>query len=192
MLRLSTFVNDVLGVLSSAASMARSNLGLGGAAVLNVGTAAGTVAAGNDSRITGAAQNGGTINAQTLQITGNLGGGYTPTSGAVGASGWNYSSGGAEIDHFNLFTGSVLTSFNWYQALSAGGYNLLASLSSTGALTLGGALRIAGSSGPTWSSGPGAPSTTQPNGSLYSRSDGTLGARLYVSTGSAWNAVMSV
>lgn len=36
------------------ATTARSNLGLGGAAVLNVGTAAGTVAAGDDSRITGA------------------------------------------------------------------------------------------------------------------------------------------
>lgn len=35
---------------------ARTNLGLGGAAVLNVGTTAGTVAAGDDSRITGAAQ----------------------------------------------------------------------------------------------------------------------------------------
>lgn len=33
---------------------ARTNLGLGGAAVLNVGTTAGTVAAGDDSRITGA------------------------------------------------------------------------------------------------------------------------------------------
>lgn len=40
----------------SSASAARTNLGLGGAAVLNVGTAAGTVAAGDDSRVTGAAQ----------------------------------------------------------------------------------------------------------------------------------------
>lgn len=39
---------------------ARSNLGLGGAAVLNVGTNAGTVAAGDDSRITGALQTGAT------------------------------------------------------------------------------------------------------------------------------------
>ena len=38
------------------ASTARTNLGLGGAAVLNVGTATSTVAAGNDSRITGALQ----------------------------------------------------------------------------------------------------------------------------------------
>ena len=44
--------------LSDVASVAtvRTNLGLGGAAVLNVGTAAGTVAAGDDSRITGALQ----------------------------------------------------------------------------------------------------------------------------------------
>ncbi|MGW2724783.1 hypothetical protein [Streptomyces sp. NPDC001492] len=38
------------------ASTARTNLGLGGAALLGVGTSAGTVAAGDDSRITGAAQ----------------------------------------------------------------------------------------------------------------------------------------
>ena len=38
------------------ANTARTNLGLGGAAVLNVGTTTGTVAAGNDSRITGAEQ----------------------------------------------------------------------------------------------------------------------------------------
>lgn len=38
----------------ASASSARTNLGLGGAAVLSVGTTAGTVAAGDDSRITGA------------------------------------------------------------------------------------------------------------------------------------------
>lgn len=38
------------------AGTARTNLGLGGAAVLEVGTSAGTVAAGDDTRITGAAQ----------------------------------------------------------------------------------------------------------------------------------------
>jgi len=44
------------GTGASSASGARTNLGLGGAATLSVGTAAGTVAAGDDSRITGAAQ----------------------------------------------------------------------------------------------------------------------------------------
>lgn len=38
----------------ASASSARTNLGLGGAAILAVGTTAGTVAAGDDSRITGA------------------------------------------------------------------------------------------------------------------------------------------
>lgn len=40
----------------ASASAARANLGLGGAAVLNVGTTAGTVAAGDDARIDGALQ----------------------------------------------------------------------------------------------------------------------------------------
>ena len=40
----------------ASASTARTNLGLGGAAVLNVGTVASTVAAGNDSRIVNAVQ----------------------------------------------------------------------------------------------------------------------------------------
>ncbi|MBY0554041.1 hypothetical protein K2P97_05910, partial [bacterium] len=40
----------------ASAATARTNLGLGGAAVLNVGTSAGTVAAGDDVRITGALQ----------------------------------------------------------------------------------------------------------------------------------------
>jgi trimeric autotransporter adhesin len=40
------------------ATTARGNLGLGNSAVLNVGTAAGTVAAGNDSRIVNAVQSG--------------------------------------------------------------------------------------------------------------------------------------
>lgn len=40
---------------------ARTKLGLGGAALLNVGTTAGTVAAGNDTRIAGAAQLTGSV-----------------------------------------------------------------------------------------------------------------------------------
>lgn len=48
---------------------ARTNLGLGGAAVLNVGAAAGTVAAGDDSRITGAAQKASNLSDLTAVAT---------------------------------------------------------------------------------------------------------------------------
>lgn len=56
---------DNLASLSNA-SAARTNLGLGGAALLSVGTSTGTVAAGDDSRIAGAAQK-----AQNLADLGN-------------------------------------------------------------------------------------------------------------------------
>lgn len=49
-----------LSDLASAVA-ARANLGLGGAAVLNVGTVAGTVAAGDDTRIVNAVQNSRTV-----------------------------------------------------------------------------------------------------------------------------------
>jgi hypothetical protein len=48
-------------------------------------------------------------------------------------------------------------------------------------------------SGPTWTSGTGAPASTQPLGSLYSRTDGTVGATLYVSRGAGtWLPVAAV
>lgn len=52
---------------------------------------------------------------------------------------------------------------------------------------------IGASTGPTVTSGTGAPSSTQPNASLFLRTDGSTGSRLYVSAGSGtWAAVASV
>ena len=68
-------------------STARTNLGLGGAALLGVGTDAGTVAAGDDSRIAGAAQKAQNLadlaNAATARTNLGLGGAATL---AVGTS----------------------------------------------------------------------------------------------------------
>lgn len=63
---------DNLNSLTDKAA-ARTNLGLKGAAVLDVGTASGTVASGNDSRLTTVdAKSGGTINSGVTIASGNL------------------------------------------------------------------------------------------------------------------------
>jgi hypothetical protein len=55
------------------------------------------------------------------------------------------------------------------------------------------AVLIGGASGPSWTTGSGAPASTQPVGSLYSRVGGAVGATLYVSRGAGtWAAVAGV
>ena len=152
MLRLSTFVADVLAALANAASAV-----VGGPVTIND-------ASTNDtgSLVISAPNNSAGVN---VKLTGN---------GATTPSKW-----------LRVINGVLQVLNNSYGTA-------IASLNDAGNWTVAGSIGIAGSSGPTWTSGSGAPTSTQPNGSLYSRSDGTLGNRLYVSTGSAWNAVMSV
>lgn len=73
----------------ASAPTARTNLGLGGAATLNIGAAAGTVAAGNDTRITGALQAANSLSdvgsAPTART--NLGLGTTAQQNAGSATG---------------------------------------------------------------------------------------------------------
>ena len=71
------------------ASAVRTLLALGGAAVLNVGTTAGTVAAGDDSRITGAAQvanNLSDVTAATARTNLAVPGTTTLSTGTIGQS----------------------------------------------------------------------------------------------------------
>lgn len=76
-------LSDLVSVVS-----ARTNLGLGGAAVLNVGILTGTVAAGDDSRITGAAQKANNLsdlaNAATARTNLGLGTAATLNVAATG------------------------------------------------------------------------------------------------------------
>lgn len=52
------------------------------------------------------------------------------------------------------------------------------------------AMRTNGNGGPTWTGGTGAPATSPPQGSLFSRTDGVAGTTLYTTTGSgAWTPV---
>lgn len=99
---------DNLNSLTDKAT-ARTNLGLKGAAVLDVGTASGTVAAGNDSRFnTVNGKTGGTVSG-TLAATGNLM--AQGNSGGIHAAGqftgtltgtslwWNTSNGASTLEN---------------------------------------------------------------------------------------------
>ncbi len=105
-------VDDLSGV--SSASTARTNLGLGGAAVLSVGTTAGTVAAGDDSRIVAA--NTGLVRAADHSLVGWT---YDPAlvqSGTVLATG-----GLAYVARVQVLTG-VVTNIHFH--FTAGGSSL--------------------------------------------------------------------
>lgn len=54
-------------------------------------------------------------------------------------------------------------------------------------------LRVGTTAGPTWTTGTGAPTSTQPLGSIYSRTDGTYGSTFYFSHGGGtWTAAMGL
>ena len=92
----------------------RTNLGLGNSATRNVGTAAGTVAAGDDSRITGALQKtGGTVNGDLLVTQGRSLGVSTQDGGNKNIALTNVTGDGTADNFVNWIGG------NWY----AGSWN---------------------------------------------------------------------
>jgi hypothetical protein len=114
----------------ASAPTARTNLGLGGAALLGVGTSAGTVAAGDDSRITGALQaSGGTISGN-LAITGNALGADSPAGHGVAA--WCYdpalavnstqlTAGTVYLVRVNIAAAVTVTKIYWWVANTGSG-----------------------------------------------------------------------
>lgn len=88
------------GTGANTAANARTNLGLGGAAILNVGTVAGTVAAGNDSRFTTiTGMTGGTV---TGDVRASLDSGTASTNIDAGKFISGYS--GYLTPHYSYFT----------------------------------------------------------------------------------------
>lgn len=82
------------------------------------------------------------------------------------------------------FTGGTLNGVAIGGTTAAAG--AFTTLSASGVLTVG-------SGAATVNSGTGAPTATRPVGSLYLRTDGASGSRLYVSAGGGtWNAVAGV
>jgi hypothetical protein len=107
-----------------------------------------------------------TISAQSAAGSNNTGGSITIASGAKTGSGYDgyiYFQAGNTVEAFILST----------DATSAGG------------------LGIGSTPGtdPTISRGTGIPSTTQPNGSLFLRTDGTNASAIYVRESGVWSAI---
>jgi hypothetical protein len=120
----------------ASASTARTNLGLGGAATLAVGTTTGTVAAGDDSRITGAAQKASNLsdlaNATTART--NLGLGSSAVLAETSASfnanklqGTTISASAPSSGQGLVYDGS-----NWSPGTVAAGGSLVSLLTNTG------------------------------------------------------------
>ena len=135
-----------------------------------------------------AATSGGLTVGNTLVVTK---GGATVTAGGL-----TVSAGGADITGNTKITGTLsgLTGMT----IASGGAAITGATFFVGAMDVTGSVTastsfIIGSSGPSWTVGTGAPATTTPKGSLYSRTDGGVGTTLYVSQGGGtWNPVAGV
>jgi hypothetical protein len=132
---LNLLTSNNLSELTASASTARSNIGLGSAATQNTGTSGAAVPLLNAANT----WSGGPQSFSTFAyFTANLGGVFPAPASPGSAIGWNFSSGGAEVDYWNTFTSSTPTqSFTWIQQTGAASEVVLANLSTVGFSTSG-------------------------------------------------------
>ena len=75
----------------------------------------------------------------------------------------------------------------------AGNFAVAGAFQTNGSAVIGGTIAFGSASGPTITTGAGAPVATQPQGSIYLRTAGGVGSTLYVTQGGGvWNAVAGV
>jgi hypothetical protein len=75
----------------------------------------------------------------------------------------------------------------------AGNFAVTGAFQTNGSAVIGGTIAFGSVTGPTITTGAGAPSATQPKGSIYMRTGGGVGSTLYVTQGGGvWNAVAGV
>lgn len=135
------------------------------------------------------------VSTGVLGSSGNMGGVYPPAGWNV-AIGWNFTGSAAEADWIN--GNNAGGGHTFWQRTGTATSTRLVDISATGALRAygeasGASIRTLSPSGPTWTAGTGAPATTQPLGSMFSRTDGGVGTTLYVSRGAGtWNPVAGV
>jgi hypothetical protein len=140
---------------------------------------------------TAASTSGGMTVGNQLKVTAGgalIAGGAAVTGGANIANGLVVT-GGAGITGNTTITGTLggLTGFT----IVSGGAAITGDSFVAGKLNVSGALEVGG--GPTWTVGTGAPASTEPRASIYSRTDGGVGTTLYVSQGGGtWNPVAGV
>src|SRR5215472_5919134 len=111
-------------------------LGIAGADVVSV-----TVGAVTITGSTNLVVSGGTAIAGGLGISGNLNA-TLPTGTFNGFIGWNYTSGGGEVDFFNNYTAAG--GYNWYNYATSTTVRLLMSLTGAGNLTVNGQMTVTG------------------------------------------------
>ncbi len=96
----------------------------------------GSAVIGNEAVVTGAAS------AAVLNISGNIGAGYSAPTGIFGTLSWNLSSGAGEVSLLNNTTTGTGRGFRFYQASALGAYSPILRLDSDGSLLTTGPLSL--------------------------------------------------
>lgn len=184
------------GSITQTGGAALSTNGAGGNSTLVGGAGSGTGLGGTASVTGGAAATGGTGNGGLAQLKAGASG-----TGATGAGGAANVIGGAALSTNGAGGTTTIqggagsgTGNGGDVALTPGAKGTtgaVGTIRANGTVVVTGDINLGTSTGPTVTQGTGLPVAVYPNGSIYLRNDGTIGARVYESNGATWEAISS-